>query len=750
MADGCMGVQYVDIATLSTAVDRHKSVIEKRATKENWPFETRAVRGGQKRFYRVTSLPIEVQAALQRAAAIKAAEKTKLSPAFAEGMVHARRGEVAAAVTAAVQKRQREQGTAAAAGLTGRSAERMEAKLELLQRLSAFAQELGQGVTRATELFCDAYNSGRLTVPVNVRHFTGACLHPATLRKWRAAVKKRGAAALAGDYGNRKGQTVIDTQPDVRDFVIGLLAAKPHASGKVIWDAIDARFGSKGYKMPDLRSVQRWLAAWKRDNAEVFLAATNPDAWKNRHMAAFGSLTENITRACQLWQLDSTPADLQLEDGRYSLVGVIDLAWRGLRLYVTRTSTADAVCRVMRRAILEWGVPEAIKIDNGRDYASARVAGLVTALHIEPRFSAPFSPWEKGNIERAFRTFAHNLFEMLPGYIGHSVAEAQAIRAREAFSDRLFKKNEVVEVKLTAAELQDFCDRWCLHYYQHESHDGLGGQTPFQRYAQLRDVVPRIQDVRALDLLLGAGDMRTVTKKGLRIDNLVYIAPELAGVIGQRVLVRRDDEGDLGRVVVYHADRFLCVAECPEVLGVSRREIAIEAKARQTKGIQEAKAQLRAAKKKANVADMAWEILQRREDLHGNVTSLPAPNVVHMTPALEAAGEAADALERPVNPLDALGPTTEAHVAQVMQMLRDERTADETNVTRFGRALRAMAAPDNQIEQQWLKGYRQSSEFRGNWMVFEEFGAGAFQLGDEFNALLPGDAPYHQQKQGVF
>ncbi|MGO1071923.1 hypothetical protein [Lysobacter sp. CA199] len=60
------------------------------------------------------------------------------------------------------------------------------------------------------------------------------------------------------------------------------------------------------------QSGQRWLKKWKTDNAETFLALTNPDAWKNRHMAAFGSLTDGITRACQLWQLDSTPADLQL------------------------------------------------------------------------------------------------------------------------------------------------------------------------------------------------------------------------------------------------------------------------------------------------------------------------------------------------------------------------------------------------------------------------------------------------------
>lgn len=740
MADGSAKTVMVEIRQIATALNLTKRGAQKRADREDWSFTGRRMSGGLCRFYDPRLLPADVRNALDRQRAITAAQST----AFADGSKLGRRLQISASVDAAVQKRTRTAGLVGAAALTGKARERMDAKLELLARLSAFASTRGLKQCAAMAEFCDAYNSGALTVPLAVRRHTGADLHPATLRRWKHINKTQGAGALAGSYGNRRGSGKLGGNRAIVDFVTGVLADRPHISAKIIYEGLCARFD--GAALPNVRSVERFLKQWKTDNAETLLAVANPDAWKNRYMSAHGSLTESITRANQLWMLDSTPADLQLVDGRYTLVGVIDLAWRGLRLHVAKTSTAEAVTQVMRRAILEWGVPEAVKMDNGRDYVSDRVAGMLTALQIDPRFSMPFAAWEKGNIERAFRTFSHSLLELLPGYTGHNVAEAQAIRARQSFADRLFKKNTVVEIKLTAAELQAFCDRWCNDYYAHEKHAGLDGATPFQRYAQLREVVNRIGDVRALDLLLGAGAMRRVTKKGLRIDNLVYIAPELASVVGQDVLVRQDD-GDLGRVVVYHQERFLCVAECPEVSGVSRRDIAIEGKARQAAAIQQKKRELKALGRKANTADLARDILDKKARDHAALAALPAPNVVHLTPAIEAATYAADALDAFENgrkapaQVDAeLGPVTIHHVDEVVALRANEHEQDETSEQRFKRALDYLLIPEHQrndIQRQFLRQHTTSAEFRGRMEVFEYFGPDAMGLNPDYAVLLP-------------
>lgn len=638
-------------------------------------------------------------------------------------------------------KREREGGQAQAAAITGKARERMEAKLDLLARLAAFARARAIGICAAMEEFCDAYNKGALQVELRIRHYTGADLHPATLRTWRRLVKQKGPAALAGAYGNRKGSGGIDTTPELRDFLLGVLVEKPHVSARLLHDLVQARMPAV---LPTRRTLERWLLAWKRDNAEVFMAVSSPDAWKNRYMAGFGSANEGIVRANQVWMLDSTPADLQLLDGRHSIVGVIDVATRRVKFHVSKTSTADAVCQLLRRTILEWGVPESVKMDNGRDYASQRVAGVLIGLSIEARFSTPFSPWEKPFIERVFGTFSRHALELLPGFSGHDVAQAQAIRARKSFAEQLHAKNKVIEAKLTSAELQEFCDRWVRDFYQHESHsgDGMDGMSPFQKTAQLRDAIRVIGDVRALDLLLGAGTICTVTKKGVRLDKLRYIAPELERAMGEKVLVRRDD-GDMGRIVVYHDDAFLCVAECPEVTGIDRSEVAAEAKARQRERVQDARAQLRKAGKREAHGDLARELLDSKARNVASLAVLPADNVLHLTPHLEAASEAADSLAA----WDSGDAEKRAHDAAVkdsiVHIARGAQQADESGEDRFKWALDAMLASDlNEFDARRLRIYRETPEFQARWDFFTEFGAGTFGLADSYNALLPADAIY--------
>ena len=115
---------------------------------------------------------------------------------------------------------------------------------------------------------------------------------------------------------------------------------------------------------------------------------------------------------------------------RYALVGVIDVWSRRVMYQLAPVSSSAAITQLLRRALLRWGVPEKLRLDNGRDYASERVALLAGALAIRIEHCRPFHPEEKPFIERTFRTVSVAM-EMLPGYVGHSVAERQQLRARE-------------------------------------------------------------------------------------------------------------------------------------------------------------------------------------------------------------------------------------------------------------------------------------------------------------------------------
>ena len=64
----------------------------------------------------------------------------------------------------------------------------------------------------------------------------------------------------------------------------------------------------------------------------------------------------------------------------------------------------------------------------GRIMSALRLQEAIFALQINDVPVPPFCPELKPHVERVIQTISHSLFERLPGYVGHNVAEAQAIR----------------------------------------------------------------------------------------------------------------------------------------------------------------------------------------------------------------------------------------------------------------------------------------------------------------------------------
>ena len=75
-------------------------------------------------------------------------------------------------------------------------------------------------------------------------------------------------------------------------------------------------------------------------------------------------------------------------------------------------------------------------------------------------------------------------------------------------------------------------------------------------------------------LLLTVPRTRIVQQDGIRFSGLRYMAPTLAAYVGEPVLLRYDPR-DVAEVRVFHRERFVCRAICPELAGntVPLREI---------------------------------------------------------------------------------------------------------------------------------------------------------------------------------
>lgn len=730
-------VELLVLATMPTS----KFGIVKKAKREGWLSRPRQGRGGGLE-YHISSLPAETQEALRLKEVNKKIQEIHglaSDPVFQAGKVEGAKHRTRERISKETTQNNRLLSLVKAEGLNEMAKDRANAKLEVLAALEVYKESCLDSATSAQFQFCAAYNRGDIKVAHWVRETLPSISQPSLL-KWRKANNTEGIVALAGKYGNRKGSSIIDSNFELNKFVLAMLLETPHVNAKHLFHAITARFEGTNTPIPSHRTILRWLTNWKEENKELCTFMRSPDKWKNEFMLAIGSATESVTRYLELWQMDSTPTDIMLADGRHTILAVIDVWSRRVKMLVCKTSKAAAVAALIRRAILDWGVPESIKMDNGADYASKHVSRVCESLEIEQIFCTPFKPWEKPSVERVFRTFSHGLLELCPNFIGHNVAERVSIEARSSFADRLLKKGEFEKSSdpingnfMTAAELQEFCDKWCNGLYFITKHSGLE-MSPRDRVASWKGTVRRLigDAQRGLDILLspaaGNNGKRIVSKKGISVDSHDYWADELIAFIGKAVLVY-EDATDLGKVVIYTLEHgFLCVAVCPEILGINRAEMAAKARAVQEERIRSKKKELKTLARDVKTTGIANEILDCYSNKAASLEPLPCESAEeYTTRRLDAATDAViimdemgkDATFESIN--EAAGTVSQEaakELAKVISLESKRESADEREYREKGERMskyEALAAKNfvgiSAEDEEWRKSWESTPEY---------------------------------------
>lgn len=533
--------------------------------------------------------------------------------------------------------------------LSAAGACRMDARIELLALYDAWRPQQPHllAAFAARQLFAGSWNAGLIPSPPGLRKALPT-VSEASLRRWQEARAVGEIASLAGRFGGRGRGGEWAEHAQVKRFVLAQAAARPHLTAPLLRDVARAEYGEP---LPSLRSFQRLLESWRTQHAQVALSFDSPDDSKSRNRLALGSAEAGIERPNQLWMIDASPQDAILVDGRYSIYVAIDVATRRLQVLVTRTPRTEAVKLLLRRAILSWGVPERLVTDNGSDFVSAEAMRVMAALQIEHDRSTPFSPWEKSFVERAIGTLQHSLMPLLPGYAGHSVAAAQRIRARKTFAARLGESDrQAFEASLSAAAAQELIDAWCERKYAHQPHGGLRGRTPWQALNAYTGAVRRIEDERALDMLLvrTAGE-RYVRKKGLRVSNRYYWSPALLDFVGaEERLEVRIDPADESKAYVYRIDpmAFVGVADCLDLMTPTALTALTKAEGRrQRRWLAEQRNEVRSGGRQIASEELARMVIDDAAARHANVVSLPARSEPHRTPALDVAADAGRAGE---------------------------------------------------------------------------------------------------------
>lgn len=629
--------------------------VQEMARREGWPSRTETARGGRVAYYAIAALPDETRTAL---ALGRAANDD--GPAQPVGLVAA--GAAGRQLDALRKATDRAAGTAATAVVTGQRARERDDKLRLLVAFRRFWDAFGGALCPALQAFVEHYNDERVEVPASVRQRWPRIARWKTVREWWHALDRKGGSGLTRAENWRAGQFEA-LEGVLGQFVLATLHEKPHLGGsqlhRLAEKAVAAGLLSIDGVLPSVWSFRRALTHWKRENKQLFAAITNPDKWRSHFMSAAGSRSEGV-QLNDLWEMDGTKADLLLADGkRWSLTVVVDVGSRDALVRLSPTARAAVVMGLTRRAMAEWGKPRTLKTDNGSDYTAEQYELGLTQIDPDMHVLCdPYQPQQKPHVERFIGTLLHDLFELLPGFIGHNVAERKDIEARRSFAERMQKGTQdggPVELRLSPDQLLAILENW-LADYRNRQHAGLAGKTPNQVRAEFSGTIYRI-DERALDIFLapaGKAGMATVQKKGIEIQRGWFNCAELGGLEGQQVQVRQTEE-DLGVCYVFDlAGRYVGTAINHAAKGVSSAEVAAQRREHQKRFLAEQKAALKAHVKSVKPQQLVMEILTRKTDqavdTSTNVTRL-VREAAHTNDAIESVS--ASVYERTPNQLSA-------------------------------------------------------------------------------------------------
>lgn len=233
-----------------------------------------------------------------------------------------------------------------------------------------------------------------------------------------------------------------------------------------------------------------------------------------------------------------------IEDGFSRLV----MGW-ALSLQPT---TAEVLAALREAIVIDpargpWGgVPQLIRFDGGREFLANAVSRAAGELGCAAVATAPYSPHQKGKIERLHRTIGEGLIATLPRYT-HGPRRANG---------SLYDRRSPLTLPQLQTRLRDFIDA----YNTEHEHASLGGLTPAQKWAESAAPLDLVEP-QHLRWMLMADQTRKVLKDGIHFGNEVFIAPELNGHgMGGRTVEIRYTPHDLRAIEVFTGDGWLCTA----------------------------------------------------------------------------------------------------------------------------------------------------------------------------------------------
>lgn len=224
---------------------------------------------------------------------------------------------------------------------------------------------------------------------------------------------------------------------------------------------------------------------------------------------------------------------------------------------------SDIVLYTFKSAVEQFGIPENVLLDNGKDYKAHDLfnqedndrveSALASGLGIKTTYAIPYNAKAK-LIERFFRTAEGQFGKLFPSYAG-----SNAKQRPENLKDLNIMEYPTMEYFI------ELHNRYVYEVYNNSSHtgEGMDGKSPNEMYAKL-SFTKRTAPKKVLHLcLMRVKGKRKVRREGIVFNNVIYDSidgAERAKYIDRKVLAKYDPEKPEVLYIYDTNEKFLFVA----------------------------------------------------------------------------------------------------------------------------------------------------------------------------------------------
>lgn len=377
------------------------------------------------------------------------------------------------------------------------------------------------------------------------------------LFRWQRQFKNGGVAGLIDQRGgHNKGQSSISE--DVWQYFYNCYMTQQQRSIKLCYDLTVRQFGKnipsvsaferKVKKIPQYAIIQYRFGEKALRDMFPSMERCRDDISSNSIWCSDHHLIDNFVRS---------------EDGKKAvrlwLTVFHDMKSNKIVSYLVRNAdpNATAVKKCFRLGVEQFGIPDAVYFDNGKDYRSKYFSrdypmSLVNQLGFNIIYATPYHGQAKPT-ERFFLTFENRFSKLFPTYAGcNAKKRPECMQTAE--------KN-IIKAAPDFKEYIGYLEQYINEYNNTPSKaEGLNNQCPNKVYFDNLEVKREIKDHHALRILCGTVEERVVHKNGITIKGRTYRSEYLIPYLKEKVYAIIDPD-NMDEVNVFDMDnKAICVA----------------------------------------------------------------------------------------------------------------------------------------------------------------------------------------------